>query len=267
MGVGGQHQAPAALPLRKTRYPLYRRLGGFQGRSGRVRKISPPTGIRPPDRPARSESLYLLSYPGRSSLQGIGIQIFVSSVYMSVHLTNVHHSEKIFYKLETKLLSLQASSIYTLLIPAISSNTDRAPRQTCKAEAVDKISDITYDKVLVNYHITFTAFLLCNAQQRYWDDTKSVFSLRLILSQHSGFHMYHLLLHFKNLTFLTRCAYEFLIFVNSNYFPKQYQQVGLYNGDVSFVNYKLITMHLNLRHMMFCTKNSNEHTSEDFHTL
>ena len=47
-----------------TRYPLYRRLGGLQGRSGRVRKISPPTGIRSPDRPARIESLYRLSHPG-----------------------------------------------------------------------------------------------------------------------------------------------------------------------------------------------------------
>ena len=62
--MGGQHHAPAALPPGKTRYPLYRRLGGPQGRSGRVRKISPPTGIRSPDRPVRSESLYRLSYPG-----------------------------------------------------------------------------------------------------------------------------------------------------------------------------------------------------------
>ena len=29
---------------------------------GRVRKISPPTGIESPERPARSESLYRLSY-------------------------------------------------------------------------------------------------------------------------------------------------------------------------------------------------------------
>ena len=65
MGVGGQRHAPAALPWGKTRYPLYRRLGGPQGRSGRGRKISPPpTGIRSPDRPARSESLYRLSYLG-----------------------------------------------------------------------------------------------------------------------------------------------------------------------------------------------------------
>jgi hypothetical protein len=31
MGVGGQHHDPAALPSGKTRYPLYRRLGGPQG--------------------------------------------------------------------------------------------------------------------------------------------------------------------------------------------------------------------------------------------
>ena len=31
----------------KTRYPLYRSLGGPQGRSGQVRKISPPPGIVP----------------------------------------------------------------------------------------------------------------------------------------------------------------------------------------------------------------------------
>ena len=32
---------------RKTRYALYRRLGGPQGRSGQVRKISPPPGFDP----------------------------------------------------------------------------------------------------------------------------------------------------------------------------------------------------------------------------
>jgi len=50
MGVGGQRHAPAALPSGKTRYPLYRRLGGTQGGSGRVLKISPPPGFDPPDR-------------------------------------------------------------------------------------------------------------------------------------------------------------------------------------------------------------------------
>jgi len=44
-GVGGQHHAPAALPPGKTRHPSYRRLGGPNGRSGRVRKISPSPGL------------------------------------------------------------------------------------------------------------------------------------------------------------------------------------------------------------------------------
>jgi hypothetical protein len=47
MGVGGQRQAPAALPPGITRYPLYRKLGMPQGRSGRVGKISPPPGFDP----------------------------------------------------------------------------------------------------------------------------------------------------------------------------------------------------------------------------
>ena len=47
MEVGGQRHAPAALPPGKTRYPFYRRLGGPQSRSGRVRKISAPPGFDP----------------------------------------------------------------------------------------------------------------------------------------------------------------------------------------------------------------------------
>ena len=46
-GVGGQRHAQAVLPPGKKRYPLYRRLGRPQGRSGRVRKISPPPGFDP----------------------------------------------------------------------------------------------------------------------------------------------------------------------------------------------------------------------------
>ena len=50
------------LPPGKTRYPLYRRLGGPQGRSGRAENLV-PTGTQSPDRPARSQSLYRLTYP------------------------------------------------------------------------------------------------------------------------------------------------------------------------------------------------------------
>ena len=46
-GVCGEHHVPAALLPGKTRYPLFRKLGWPQGRSGRVRKISPAPGFDP----------------------------------------------------------------------------------------------------------------------------------------------------------------------------------------------------------------------------
>jgi hypothetical protein len=62
MGVGGQHHAPVALPPGMTRYQLYRRLGSPGPVWTGMEDIA-PTEIRSPDRPARSESLYRLSYP------------------------------------------------------------------------------------------------------------------------------------------------------------------------------------------------------------
>jgi hypothetical protein len=53
--VGGQRHAPAALPTVMTRYPLYRRLGGPQGRSARLRKVS--------DSIPRLSSLYWIAIP------------------------------------------------------------------------------------------------------------------------------------------------------------------------------------------------------------
>jgi hypothetical protein len=50
--------------LGKTRYPLCRRLGGPQDRTGQVPTISPPTWIRFPDRSTSCESLYRLIHPG-----------------------------------------------------------------------------------------------------------------------------------------------------------------------------------------------------------
>jgi hypothetical protein len=47
MGVGGQIHAPAALHVGKTWYQLYRRLGGLQGHSRWVQKVSPPPGCDP----------------------------------------------------------------------------------------------------------------------------------------------------------------------------------------------------------------------------
>ena len=55
MEVGGQRHALAALPAGKTRYPLYRRLGGTQGRSRREwviqADIKAGQTVTPPGRP------------------------------------------------------------------------------------------------------------------------------------------------------------------------------------------------------------------------
>jgi hypothetical protein len=56
------------------RYPLDRRLGGPQSRSGRggeEKNSQPPPGIEPlnPDRPARNPALYRLSYHYESELE------------------------------------------------------------------------------------------------------------------------------------------------------------------------------------------------------
>jgi hypothetical protein len=67
MRVDGQHHASAVLPPEKTRYPLYRRLGEVPAPIWARAENLAPTGIRSPDRPARSESLYRLSYHGPQS--------------------------------------------------------------------------------------------------------------------------------------------------------------------------------------------------------
>ena len=63
MGVGGQRHAPAALPPGNT---IIQEAGWTSGPvwTGAENLAPPPTGTRSPDRPALSESLYRLRYPG-----------------------------------------------------------------------------------------------------------------------------------------------------------------------------------------------------------
>jgi hypothetical protein len=44
-GLGGHSHVPTVVPHEKTRYPLYRRLGGPQVRSGKSAEILVPTGF------------------------------------------------------------------------------------------------------------------------------------------------------------------------------------------------------------------------------
>jgi hypothetical protein len=64
MRMGGQRHVPAGLPPGKTRYLLYKRLGWASGPVWTGTENLASTGIRSPERPARSESLYRLSYRG-----------------------------------------------------------------------------------------------------------------------------------------------------------------------------------------------------------
>ena len=71
--MGGQRHAPAALPPGRTRYPLYRRLGGPQGGSGQVGKISPPPPGFDPQTVQPVASRYTdWSYPSPKRVQGFG---------------------------------------------------------------------------------------------------------------------------------------------------------------------------------------------------
>jgi hypothetical protein len=63
---GGEESAARPnrnLPPGKSRYPLYRKLDGPPGPVWTGEENLAPTGIRYSDRPARSQSLYRLSYP------------------------------------------------------------------------------------------------------------------------------------------------------------------------------------------------------------
>jgi hypothetical protein len=62
-GVSGQQHAPAAFTPGKDPVPILQEAGWASGPVWTGAENLTPTGIRPPDRPARSQSLYRLSYP------------------------------------------------------------------------------------------------------------------------------------------------------------------------------------------------------------
>ena len=63
-GVWGQRYAPATLYRGKDPVPIVREAGSAPGPIWTGAGNLAPTGIRLPDRPARSQSLHRLSYPG-----------------------------------------------------------------------------------------------------------------------------------------------------------------------------------------------------------
>jgi len=64
MELSGQRHAPAALPPTKDPVPNVQEAVWASGPAWTGAENIAPTGILSADRPARSESLYRLSYPG-----------------------------------------------------------------------------------------------------------------------------------------------------------------------------------------------------------
>jgi len=64
--VDKSHDSATLRPGKRPGIHGYRRMGEPQdiSGSGRMRKISPPTGIRSPDRPFHRELLYRRYHPG-----------------------------------------------------------------------------------------------------------------------------------------------------------------------------------------------------------
>ena len=68
MGVRGQSHATTASTPGKDTVPIVQKAGWDPGPVWTGRKISSPPGFDP-DRPARSQSLYQLSYPAHLSVE------------------------------------------------------------------------------------------------------------------------------------------------------------------------------------------------------
>jgi hypothetical protein len=80
MGVGGQRHAPTALSPWKE--PGTHCTGGSVGPRTDAENLT-PTGTRFPDRPARKEFLYRLSYPAHRIIQDV-------LPYSSLHSVNIY---------------------------------------------------------------------------------------------------------------------------------------------------------------------------------
>ena len=113
----------------KTRYQIYRMLGGHQSHSGRLRKISPPPGFGLRTGQPPSKSLYCLSYPTHTVQHfpypedgGTKLAQY-TSIYVSTQNSTPHNlHQNLSYNPTIRL----ALCIYQLYPCAAHSDTNRA---------------------------------------------------------------------------------------------------------------------------------------------
>ena len=73
--VDGQRHAPAAFIPEKDPVPIVQEVGWALWSVWTGAENLAPTGIRSPDLPARSESLYRLNYPGPLIVEKIDLKV------------------------------------------------------------------------------------------------------------------------------------------------------------------------------------------------
>jgi hypothetical protein len=88
MGVGGQRHAPAALSRERDPVPIVQEAGWAPGPVWTAAKYLAPTGIRSPDRPVRSESLYRLRYPGPFYWQVFRLNTAILLKMQNIYITS-----------------------------------------------------------------------------------------------------------------------------------------------------------------------------------
>jgi len=88
MGVGGQRHTPATFTPGKDPVPIVQETGWAPGSVWMGAENLASIGIRSPDLPARSESLYRLSYPAPRKLIYIYMYIYIYCINYLQHNGN-----------------------------------------------------------------------------------------------------------------------------------------------------------------------------------
>jgi len=97
-GVRGQRHAPAALYPGENPVPIVQEAGWAAGPILTGEEYLASTGIRFPDRPARSQSLYRLRYPAQSitrALRKFGQHMLVT-IYLEIPLEQALHFRELY---------------------------------------------------------------------------------------------------------------------------------------------------------------------------
>ena len=159
-GEGSASRPGRSLPPGKTRYPLYRRAGWAPGPVWPGVENLAPTGIRSPDRPARSQSLYRLRYTAHTYQYRSYRNCYSRSVNLRTgkhyvfffaykiseraqkpnnadHMKDVSCGHPLYLTLKAPLVFRQASqlntgtvSLYQCSTPAFETNSPPRPKST-----------------------------------------------------------------------------------------------------------------------------------------